>query len=98
VHVEPWLSQEAAEAELMQRSWTAMAPARQLLEAAALHWHLHALMGGDAATEIVGLAHALDSSGLAIGSQGLTAAESLFMGSVAYKILHLARGPTLVVR
>ena len=47
---------------------------------------------------IVGLAHALDSSGLAIGSQGLTAAESLFMGSVAYKILHLARGPTLVVR
>ena len=97
VHVEPWLSLEAAETELMQRSWTATAPARQLLEAAALHWHLHALMGSDAATEIVGLAHALDSCGIAIGSQGLTAVESLFMGSVAYKILHLAWGPTLVV-
>ena len=33
VHVEPWLSLEAAETELMQRSWTAMAPARQRLEA-----------------------------------------------------------------
>ena len=98
VHVEPWLSLEAAETELMQRSWTAMAPARQRLEAEALHWHLHALMGSDAATEIVGLAHALDSCGIAIGSQGLTAVESLFMGSVAYKILHLAWGPTLVVR
>jgi len=98
VHVEPWLSLEAAETELVQRGWTAMAPARELLEAAALHWHLHALMGSDAATEIVGLAHTLGSCGIAIGSQGLTAAESLFMGSVAYKILHLARGPTLVVR
>jgi nucleotide-binding universal stress UspA family protein len=97
VHVEPWLSKEAAEAELMQRSWTATAPARQLLEAAALHWHLHALMGGDAAMEIVGLAHALGSCGLAIGSQGLTAAESLFMGSVAYKMFHLAKTPVLVV-
>lgn len=97
VHVEPWLSKEAAEAELMQRSWAAAAPARHLLEAAALRWHLHALMGGDAAAEVVGLAQALGSCGIAMGSQGQTAAQSLFMGSVAYKLVHLSRVPVLVV-
>ena len=97
VHVQPWLNKEAAETELARRGWAATAQARQLLDAAAVRWRLHALMG-EAAPEIVGLADALGSRGIAIGSHGLTAAESLLLGSVGYKVVHLAKLPVLIVR
>lgn len=44
------------------------------------------------------LADALGSRGIAIGSHGLTAAESLLPGSVTCKVVHLARLPVLIVR
>lgn len=53
---------------------------------------------GDAAEGIVALARELGSRGIAIGSRGLTAAESLLLGSVAYKVVHLSAVPVLVVR
>lgn len=97
VHVQPWLNKEAAETELPRRGWAATAQARQLLDAAAVRWRLYAVMG-EAAPEIAGLADALGSRGIVIGSRGLTAAESLFLGSVAYKVVHLAKLPVLIVR
>ena len=97
VHVQSWLSKEAAETELARCGWAATTQARQWLDAAAARWNLHALMG-EAATEIVGLADALGSRGIAIGSNGLTAAESVLLGSVAYKVIHMVRIPVLVVR
>jgi nucleotide-binding universal stress UspA family protein len=97
VHVHAWLSKEAAETELARSGWATTAPARQLLDAAALRWHLHAVMG-EAAAEIVGLAETLGNSSVAIGSRGLTAAESVLLGSVAYTVVHRARIPVLVVR
>lgn len=53
---------------------------------------------GPSAPEVVRWAEALASRGIAIGSHGLTAAESLFLGSVAYKVVHLAKVPVLIVR
>ena len=97
VHVQSWLSKEAAETELPQRGWDATAQARQLLDAASIRWHLHVVMG-DGAPEIARLADALGSRGIAIGSRGLTATESLLLGSVAYQVVHLARLPVLIVR
>lgn len=97
VHVQAWLNKEAAENELPQRGWAATARARQLLDAASLRWRLHVVMG-EGAPEIADLADALGSRGIAIGSRGLTAAESLLLGSVAYKVVHLARLPVLIVR
>lgn len=97
VHVQPWLSKEAAETGLARNGWAATAQARQQLDAAGLRWHLHAVMG-EAAPEIVGLADALGSHGIAMGSHGLTAAASVLLGSVAYKVLHLTEMPVLVVR
>lgn len=96
VHVQPWLNKEAAETELPRRGWAATAQARALLDAAPVRWRLHAVMG-EAAPEIVGLADALGSRGIVIGSRGLTAAESLFMGSVAYNVVHSAKLPVLIV-
>lgn len=97
VHVHHWLSHEAAEAELGLRGWQASAAARALLDEAGIHWRLHVRMG-EAAEHIVALAQELDSLGIAIGSRGLSSAESLFLGSVAYKVVHLGKLPVLVVR
>lgn len=97
VHVQPWLNKEAAESELARRGWAATAQARQLLDAASVRWRLHVVMG-EGAPEIASLADALGSRGIAIGSRGLTATESLLLGSVAYKVVHLARLPVLIVR
>lgn len=97
VHVQPWLNKEAAETELPRRGWAAAAEARNLLDAAAVRWRLHTTMGEEA-PEIAGLADALGSRGIAIGSRGLTATESLLLGSVAYKVVHLAKLPVLIVR
>jgi nucleotide-binding universal stress UspA family protein len=97
VHVHPWLVKEAAETELARRGWHATAAARALMDEAGIAWRLHVRMG-EAAEEIVALAQELGSQGIAIGSHGLTAAESLFLGSVAYKVVHLGKVPVLIVR
>lgn len=97
VHVHPWLVKEAAELELPRRGWHAAAAARGLMEEAGIAWRLHVRMG-EAAEQIVALAEELGSRGIAIGSHGLTATESLFLGSVAYKVVHLGKVPVLIVR
>ena len=71
--------------------------ARQLLDAASVRWRLHVVMG-EGAPEIASLADELCSRGIAIGSRGLTATESVLLGSVAYKVVHLARTSVLFVR
>jgi nucleotide-binding universal stress UspA family protein len=97
VHVQPWMNKEAAETELLRRGWAATAQARHLLDAASIPWHLHVVMG-EGAPEIVAKSHALGSLAIAIGSRGLTVTESLLLGSVAYKVVHLSTLPVLIVR
>ena len=97
VYVQSWLNKEAAETELARRGWAAAAQARQALDAAGVSWRLMSLLGEDA-PEIVRLAETLCSRGIAIGSRGLTAAESVLLGSVAYKVVHSAKSSVLLVR
>lgn len=96
IYVHSWLNKEAAETELARSGWEATAQARQVLDAAGVSWRLMSLMGEEA-PEIVRLAQALGSRGIAIGSRGLTAAESVLLGSVAYKVVHLAQSSVLLV-
>lgn len=97
VHVPPWLTKEAAEAELPRRGWQASAAARALMDKAGIAWRLHVRMG-EAAEQIVALSQELGSRAIAIGSHGLTATESVLLGSVAYKVVHLGKVPVLIVR
>jgi len=97
VHVESWLNKEAAQKELVRRGWAATKNARQLLDASGIPWRVFALMG-EGAPEIANLAEELGSRGIAVGSRGLTAAESVLLGSVASKLVHLARTAVLIVR
>lgn len=96
VHVQPWLSKEAAEAELAHRALAATARARTTLDAAGLPWRLHVAMG-DPAERILERAVQLRATTIVIGSRGLNAVESLLFGSVAYKVMHLSPVPVMVV-
>jgi nucleotide-binding universal stress UspA family protein len=95
-NVQPWISKEAAEAELAQRGWTATAGARALLDAAGQPWQLHVAMG-ECAEQLVALARRLGCRGIVIGCRGLGATKSLLLGSVAQKVIHLSPIPVLVV-
>lgn len=97
VNVQHWLSREAAESELSARGWKATDKARALLNAAALPWQLHIVMG-EAAESIVALSARLGCQTIVIGSRGLGATENLLVGSVAYKVIHLSPVSVLVVR
>ncbi|MBS3916066.1 MAG: universal stress protein [Sulfuritalea sp.] len=96
VHVQPWLSKEAAEAELAHRALGATARARGLLDAAGQPWRLHVALG-DPAERIIHRAVSISASGIVIGSRGLNVVESLLFGSVAYKVMHLSPLPVMVV-
>ncbi len=96
VHVQRWLSKEAAELELAHRGLGATARARATLEAAGLPWRLHVLLG-DPAKCIIEKAARLRAAGIVVGSRGLDAVEGLLFGSVAYKLVHLSPVPVTVV-
>lgn len=96
VHVQPWLSKEAAEAELAHRALGATARARALLDAQGIPWRLHVALG-DPAERILERGVQLRAAGIVIGSRGLNVVESLLFGSVAYKVMHLSPLPVMVV-
>lgn len=96
VHVQPWLSKEASEAELAHRALDDSARARGLLDAQGLPWRLLVAMG-DPAERILEQAARLCATHIVIGSRGLNTAENLLFGSVAYKVMHLSPLPVLVV-
>ena len=96
VNVQAWLSNEAAESELLRRGWDATAGAREVLDAAGQPWRLHVAMG-EAAESIVDLADRLACQGIVLGHHGQGAAKSLLLGSVAQKVAQLSALPLMVV-
>ncbi|HEX6735714.1 MAG TPA: universal stress protein, partial [Azonexus sp.] len=94
VHVERWLSREAADNELAQRGWAASRGARQALEAAGHGWRLHVVMG-EVAESIIRVATEQGCCGIVMGSRGLGAAANILVGSVAEKVIHLSPLPVL---
>ena len=47
--------------------------------------------------QIIALTGRLECSGIVIGSRGLGVTESLLLGSVTYKLMHLSPYPGMVV-
>ncbi len=73
------------------------AAARRILDSARLPWRLHAIPGGDPAAAIAAAALRLRTGEIVLGSRGLSALGNLGLGSVAYKVVHLARQPVTLV-
>ena len=95
--VHHWLSTEAAETELAKRGLATSAEARALLDTRGFAWRLHVLMG-EPAPRLVELTAALGSRGIVVGARGVSAVESLLLGSVAQQVIHDSHGAVLVVR
>lgn len=74
-----------------------MAAARRILERASLPVRLHALRGANPATTVVEAARRLRVHEIVMGTRGLSALGTLGLGSVAYKVVHLARRPVTLV-
>ena len=96
VHVQPWLSKEAAETELAHRGLEATARARATLDAKGLPWRLHLVMG-EPAERIFELATQLHASEVVMGCRGLGNLEGMLLGSVSHAVMQLSRIPVLVV-
>lgn len=96
LHVQHWLSKEAAESELLARGQEASRQARQLLAAAGRPWQLHLALGNGAET-IVDIARELDCRGIVVGCRGFGTASGLLLGSVSSKVIQLSPIPVLAV-
>jgi nucleotide-binding universal stress UspA family protein len=97
VSVQPWLSREAAEANSRSRAWHTTARARALLDAHGQPWRLHVAMG-ETAEQIACSRRAPrlfpSSSSAAVG---LGFSETLLLGSLTSKLMHLSPRPVMVV-
>lgn len=96
IHVQPWLSKEAAETELAHKGLEATAQARAMLDAEGVPWRLYVVMG-EPAESILDLAAKLRVSELVVGCRGLGNIEGILLGSVSHKVMQLSRIPVLVV-
>jgi len=83
----------------MEQEWAedALAPARELLQAAGVRLVEHTAQG-DVGPTLVSQAEALGCDQIVMGTRGLTALGDLLMGSVARKVLHLAKIPVTLVK
>lgn len=75
----------------------ALAAAQQRLEAAGIEPQLHVSVGESAET-IVEFAASRGCDQILIGTRGHTGLGGTLLGSVASKVVHLARVPVLIVR
>lgn len=85
--------------ERLEREWaeSALAPARAALAGAGAAVHEH-FAQGDVAPTVVRLADELGCTEIVMGTRGLSSLGELFLGSVASKVLHLARVPVTLVK
>jgi nucleotide-binding universal stress UspA family protein len=83
----------------MEREWSesALAPARAILGASGIACVEHVVQGEIAPT-IARLAEELACDQIVMGTRGHTALGDLLLGSVAVKVLHLAKVPVTLVK
>ncbi|MFA7269442.1 MAG: universal stress protein [Sterolibacterium sp.] len=92
-----YVSHAALQSYYRESGDIALAPARQLLDAASLPHtpHIHV---GDPAVVIVKMADELGCDLICLGSHGHGAMQNAILGSVVTRVLHLARVPVLVAK
>jgi nucleotide-binding universal stress UspA family protein len=82
--------------DMVLRAGSDTAAARRILDAAGIAYRFHSEVG-DPADHIVALIPFRACDEVIVGSRGMSALDSLMLGSVAYKIVHLAPVPVTVV-
>ena len=75
----------------------ALAPVREILDAAGIAYTTH-IGQGEVATTIARMTETLGCDQVVMGSHGRGALEGLLLGSVATKVLHLVNVPVTLVK
>lgn len=73
------------------------ASAQRILDFAGLKYRLEAPVGDDPAAMIVGASENADVTEVVMGTRGVSMLSSITLGSVAYKVLHMARRSVTLV-
>jgi len=83
----------------MEKEWgeSAIAPARKILKAAGVACVEH-IEQGEIAPTVARLAQELTCDQIVMGTRGRSALGDLVLGSVAIKVLHLAKVPVTLVK
>lgn len=92
-----WAGKEAVERYYAEEADAALAPAKDLLARREIAFHAAKLVG-EPGHEIVRHAEAAGCDLIVVGTRGHGAMANLVMGSVATKVIALARVPVLVIR
>ena len=90
------VSRDTLERYYREEGEKALAPIRGLLGTAGLKFTAHVLVG-DIASTIVEHARNSNCEMIYMGTRGMTTISNLVLGSVATKVLHLARVPVALV-
>lgn len=83
----------------MERDWAegALSPAREILTKGKVKFTEH-FEQGEVAKTVVELCERLQCDGIVMGTRGMSAIGDLLLGSVANKVLHLAKVPVTFVK
>ena len=96
-NVKLFINQETINDYYREQGLTALQPARATLDAAALPYQYHISIGTPAEA-IVQYASEQAVDYIVMGRQGQGGLQSLLLGSVVNKVLHLANCPVLLVK
>ena len=92
-----YASEEIVDLHNLEEGRLALRAATEKLQAAGEAFTTH-IVPGDTVEKIVQLAEQRSCARIVMGTRGLGAMAGLFLGSVAYKIIHLATVPVTLVR
>ena len=95
--IQVYLTEERAREMLQQHSEALMKPAAELARNAGVK-HTTEIRIGDVAQEIARAAEEHGCDGIVMGTRGMGAVGNLLMGSVATKVIHLAKVPVTLVK
>ena len=91
------VSQDMIDRYYLQEGEQALAPSKQVLDTAGIRYSPHVLMG-EVAQTIVEHAQKSSCDVIYMGTRGMSAISSALLGSIAIKVLHLARVPVVLVQ
>jgi nucleotide-binding universal stress UspA family protein len=91
------ISHEMIEQHYREEGEKALAPSKQILDEAKIRYTPHILVG-DIAQSIVEHADKSRCDMIYMGTRGMGAVSNMLLGSIATKVLHLARVPIVLIR
>lgn len=92
-----YMTEEKARQLMQQHSEELLRPARELATSAGVSF-VSEILTGNVAQSIVACADRHKCDGIVMGTRGMSAIGNLMLGSVATKVVHLARMPVTLVK